>query len=1193
MLGVGQGGRSVVFSGLFRSSLRASSHIASSPKALECCALRSLPFPPLLCTGAFQALGARRFHNLSFSFDPPKTDLRAKLALHLPKSLIGGRYSSLYVDPEDLLKEPSLLEKFLPRLECFTFNLNQTSPSFQERFLEELEKLTVKEPRFEGLIAPFASKFLCQRAAFSPFFWNLVAKHNRVETAQEMLSILQTQGGEPLFMSENSILSSFLLENLGTWKIDSDKFLLQLFKLAATRKEKKLTSLLWTQVQKSWETIVSKVEFSLFSQNTLLDELLKQDWNILKEAPIEWIFHVGEKGGLHTRIQLLKFLMMKNESYHLEDFFSHLSPLKEADLSKREALLIAQIARRFEGEKGNMEIKNLVERLFQSSKALLMVRHKELSLFLGSYLLYGKDQRGWENFISTMLTIQKENPQEPFLEGMQTLVKLNQQNPFPSGAAALLVENFSSYLEVGDLFSLSRSDTTVLDTIFFREKDPFSLVRPYWDREILDAFFERCTKKNQQELWKNLHLTPTNIGGCLRYLRENSTDEVQKIFVSKCENLSDKDQIDVYYSLFPQLGKTAFYGLKEPVGDPLNSLQNELQSLLFSTFLHVGTKLSGNVASHLFRCALLVENGVEKFSEVFQNPKDYTHEADWSSHEVDVFLELLYRKKKLLNLLEEPIFPPLFKTILAKVLASPYIEEFLTRGKSCELVLSLARFQPQQLQGFLGKFETFLFKEGQSGEEASKLFSKLKDLLRFKKRGNFPAIANLWADALERAMVRGKGALVGGMKSEFHKMGKFFLFFPMLYIQKWDGYQNTPVAENLRELLKHYGEVLKSGDTHVMDNLLSFLEILDSAPIYPLAKMDILKSVMQFSKEETGEYPIKQKLANQIIYRMSVLQIALKMNLSVVKGDSFSEPLFLEKALPFLQAMSNDYKQQFIKKILNERLREAWFRYYSGALEKGLMSEFLELTNRIVLSDHTSRYATRPFEGMWNPTTGQVWEKWKNNREFSPIEGGLRVLFTDDPTDLFLCGEEVSGSCMHTSNKNPFLLHYTNEGVNKMLAVKNTQGSIEARAIVRLIWNDSHSRPALFLETPYGKSAHFQSIQIAAKSLANDTNLELFGFDFYKREQSRETSMIAFEKPSLNGWSDLIGRFDGRTTVSARIIEKASTEDQEATHGLISQYFSKNKGDYDWFTFALALLGAGTILKKSAYYSTMYDGEKK
>jgi hypothetical protein len=162
-----------------------------------------------------------------------------------------------------------------------------------------------------------------------------------------------------------------------------------------------------------------------------------------------------------------------------------------------------------------------------------------------------------------------------------------------------------------------------------------------------------------------------------------------------------------------------------------------------------------------------------------------------------------------------------------------------------------------------------------------------------------------------------------------------------------------------------------------------------------------------------------------------------------------------------------------------------------------------------------------------------------------------------------------------------------------MLAVKNTQGSIEARAIVRLIWNDSHSRPALFLETPYGKSAHFQSIQIAAKSLANDTNLELFGFDFYKREQSRETSMIAFEKPSLNGWSDLIGRFDGRTTVSARIIEKASTEDQEATHGLISQYFSKNKGDYDWFTFALALLGAGTILKKSAYYSTMYDGEKK
>lgn len=1186
MLGVGQGVRSFVFSGFFRSS----------PKLLVGRGFRSQLFQPFLGKGFGQSLSSRQFHN--FSFEPPKTGLGAKLALHLPKSLIGGRYSSLYVDPEDFLKEPSLLEKFLPRLESFTLNLNNSSFAVQDRFLIEMEKLIIKEPRFEGLIAPFASKFLCQRAAFSPFFWKLVAKHHRLETAQEMLSILQNQGGErflnPLFASQNSIVSSFILENLGAWKIDSDTFLLQLFKLVATRQEKNLTSLLWTQTHKTWETIFSDSRSSLLCQTPFLEELLKLDRSVLKEAPIEWIFQVAEKGGLTTRMQLLKFLVMKNETSLLEDFFSRLSPLPEADFSQKEISLMTQIAKCSETEEGNIELKNLIKKFFQSSEALLMVKHKELYLFLGSHLLYGKETGGWENFLSKMLEMQKLGPEASLFQEKQTLVKLNQQKPFPPGVAALLAMHLSPFLELGDLFSLSRLDKNALDSLFFMAKDPFSLVRTHWDQEIQDLFFEKCAQKNQGELWKNLHITPTNIRICLRYFWQNGAQEYQKIFTSKLENLSDKEQIEILNSIFPKKhDQWRFSEGGDFLTHPIDAVQTNMQDHLFSTFLQMETKVSANVASHLFSCALRVENGVEKFSTVYQNPHEYLKEANWNSQEADVFLDLLYRQKKLLCLLGESILQPLAKTIAAKVLASPYIEEFLIQGKSCELALFLANFDPKQLHLFLEKFETFSFKKGGIDEEATKLISKVRDLLKFYKRDNFLSLASLWSFSLKRAFVRGKGSLVRGWKNEFSKMGKFFVFFPMLYIQRWDGYQNTLVAENLREMFKRAEEILKSGDTHALDNLLSFLEILDLAPLDPTAKIQIVKSIFQFTSEEKGELSTRHKRANQIVYRISVMQLALGLNLASFQEVPSFDIRLLEKVLPFLQTMSSDYKQQFMKKILHERLREAWFRYYSGAQEQKLMPQFLELTDRMVLNEQSSRYANLPFQGMWDETTIQIWEKWKNNREFPTAEGGCRVLFTDDPTDLFLCGDEVSNSCMHTANKNPSLLHYTNEGVIKMIAVKNAQGGIEARAMVRLIWNASNNRPALFLETLYGKPAHFESIQEAAGCLSSETQLELFGLDFQKGGVSNETSLIAFEKPSTKGWSDLIGRFDRRTTVSARLIQKSSTQEQYPRYDLISRWIPLNSENYDWLTLVMVLLGVGTLLKKSSYYSSLAEKDEK
>jgi hypothetical protein len=89
-------------------------------------------------------------------------------------------------------------------------------------------------------------------------------------------------------------------------------------------------------------------------------------------------------------------------------------------------------------------------------------------------------------------------------------------------------------------------------------------------------------------------------------------------------------------------------------------------------------------------------------------------------------------------------------------------------------------------------------------------------------------------------------------------------------------------------------------------------------------------------------------------------------------------------------------------------------------------------------------------------------------KQFPESVGHLTATTTDDPIDLLLCGTEVMGSCQRIDGNphvNKGLLGYIMDGKNRLLAIKDQQGKIIARCILRLLWDGE--QPVLFRERLY------------------------------------------------------------------------------------------------------------------------------
>lgn len=129
----------------------------------------------------------------------------------------------------------------------------------------------------------------------------------------------------------------------------------------------------------------------------------------------------------------------------------------------------------------------------------------------------------------------------------------------------------------------------------------------------------------------------------------------------------------------------------------------------------------------------------------------------------------------------------------------------------------------------------------------------------------------------------------------------------------------------------------------------------------------------------------------------------------------------------------------------NDSLKKQWMQGDSKELTEMISSE--QDSGNVDLSLNTQKKKITSFEG-WS------------------------VVDTDNPEDLFMCGEEFN-TCQSVDlnpEYNKCLLGYLLDGKIRLVAIKDAEGRMKARTIIRILWDDVNKQPVLFKEQVYQKA---------------------------------------------------------------------------------------------------------------------------
>ena len=129
--------------------------------------------------------------------------------------------------------------------------------------------------------------------------------------------------------------------------------------------------------------------------------------------------------------------------------------------------------------------------------------------------------------------------------------------------------------------------------------------------------------------------------------------------------------------------------------------------------------------------------------------------------------------------------------------------------------------------------------------------------------------------------------------------------------------------------------------------------------------------------------------------------------------------------------------------------------------KRTIFNSIKSLLSRVFPGEHQFKQDLKDLGAALTPKKREnlFLEKWK-------------VVDTDDPQDLLMCGTDVLGSCQNINGNaqlNKCLLDYTLDGKNRLIAVKNEKGEIVARALMRILWDEKNQVPVLFKERTYSK----------------------------------------------------------------------------------------------------------------------------
>ena len=218
-------------------------------------------------------------------------------------------------------------------------------------------------------------------------------------------------------------------------------------------------------------------------------------------------------------------------------------------------------------------------------------------------------------------------------------------------------------------------------------------------------------------------------------------------------------------------------------------------------------------------------------------------------------------------------------------------------------------------------------------------------------------------------------------------------------------------------------------------------------------------------------------------YIMSIVSLKDKEQLSGIDENKAQDTLkdtFYDVYKQFVnfddEKLKKEY-EQFVNREdnLNKKLEERIVVYLSRHKDDEQLRDLIEKFVKTMADGkkfREERYSTKLSEHLKeiSDIDSDVYKKWCGLQDkFKPIDGQNRAFITDDPVDLLLTGTDVDGSCQHIEHgsKNRCLMGYVMDGKNKAIVIKNNEGRMIARSIVRLLIDEDTNSIVMTKERLY------------------------------------------------------------------------------------------------------------------------------
>lgn len=179
--------------------------------------------------------------------------------------------------------------------------------------------------------------------------------------------------------------------------------------------------------------------------------------------------------------------------------------------------------------------------------------------------------------------------------------------------------------------------------------------------------------------------------------------------------------------------------------------------------------------------------------------------------------------------------------------------------------------------------------------------------------------------------------------------------------------------------------------------------------------------------------------------------------------------------------MGNDAALDRLKDSLKQEKNKQAFSHLSLQNKFCQLAKSTTLDNSMRLLQELLKNDVIPRESPLRSAMEKKYEEIQSSlilQEFSICE-------TDSAEDIFLSGNEVVGSCQNVSgdpNVNKGLLGYLHHGQTRLIAVKDREGRIVARSLIRLLWDGK--KPVLFLEKLYTAGKNIPLFESAIFTMA-------------------------------------------------------------------------------------------------------------